>query len=540
MPLAFRSIGLIGFAGACAFLAVCAVGCGRSPSERTHPEHDADAHAEEAVYAVTAHADRYEVFYEHRAPVAGIAAGFLLHITDTSTGEPRRSGPVSLLGRSGGGASLDVPLAAPVRSGIYAPSVVFPSAGEWKISIRIGPDEGGTAPVEIPCPTVQVFASREEADHAEAPEAAEGIGFTKEQQWLLGVRIEPVRKGRLVETIRVAGVVAPRPGSYAAVTSPLEGRLLAPPGRTLPVLGERVEAGQLLGCVQPQFSDYVAKSVEAEAEVGRTRLALEQAGQSLTRMKRLAQDKVRSERELQEAEFAEKSARVRWESAVALKEALHRTGSNFVKTGEGDLPVVELRAPIAGIVVEVNAAVGEHVGPEHPVVHLLDPGIVQIEARIPETDLPRISASRAATWVEPGDPTRHVAIPLGTGAMAPFLSPVIDPVSRAAPIVYPVLNEDGRLFVGQSLAVHLETTRVEEGLVLPESAIVMVSGAPVGYVQVSGETFSARTLRLGVRSGSGVEVLEGLAEGERVVTVGAYAVRLASVSPSVAAHSHGH
>jgi cobalt-zinc-cadmium efflux system membrane fusion protein len=59
-------------------------------------------------------------------------------------------------------------------------------------------------------------------------------------------------------------------------------------------------------------------------------------------------------------------------------------------------------------------------------------------------------------------------------------------------------------------------------------------------VQRGGETFERRTVTLGARSGDTVQIVEGVKAGERVVTKGAYLVRLASLSTSVPAHGHVH
>ena len=70
--------------------------------------------------------------------------------------------------------------------------------------------------------------------------------------------------------------------------------------------------------------------------------------------------------------------------------------------------------------------------------------------------------------------------------------------------------------------------------------VVEEDGRPIAFVQVSGETFEKRDLELGIRDGNLIQVLSGVAEGERVVTKGAYAVRLASVSSAIPAHGHVH
>jgi cobalt-zinc-cadmium efflux system membrane fusion protein len=60
------------------------------------------------------------------------------------------------------------------------------------------------------------------------------------------------------------------------------------------------------------------------------------------------------------------------------------------------------------------------------------------------------------------------------------------------------------------------------------------------FVQRTGETFERRAVTLGARTGDLVQVVSGIHTGERVVTKGAYLVRLASLATSAPAHGHVH
>ncbi len=73
--------------------------------------------------------------------------------------------------------------------------------------------------------------------------------------------------------------------------------------------------------------------------------------------------------------------------------------------------------------------------------------------------------------------------------------------------------------VVQQKNIHSQTV-----LAVPESAIIDESGKPVAFVQLSGETFEKRYLKLGKKDQDSVQVLSGLSEGEYVTTKGAYAV----------------
>jgi multidrug efflux pump subunit AcrA (membrane-fusion protein) len=60
------------------------------------------------------------------------------------------------------------------------------------------------------------------------------------------------------------------------------------------------------------------------------------------------------------------------------------------------------------------------------------------------------------------------------------------------------------------------------------------------YVLREGESFERRVITTGSRDGEWVAVLSGLKAGERIVTLGAYQVRLAATAPAAIGHGHAH
>jgi hypothetical protein len=68
----------------------------------------------------------------------------------------------------------------------------------------------------------------------------------------------------------------------------------------------------------------------------------------------------------------------------------------------------------------------------------------------------------------------------------------------------------------------------------------MDQGQPTAWVMLTGEEFSKRVLRLGLRDAGRVEVFEGVAAGEHVATRGATDIRLASLSPASFGAGHAH
>jgi membrane fusion protein, heavy metal efflux system len=502
------------------------------------PPADDHGHEHEPTTAqITVWTDRYEVFAEHLAPVAGRPTTFITHVTDLVSLAPRRQGMVKFVLKKGASV-VEHPQAAPARDGIYLPGITFPEAGDWQLTLLI-PTDGTNAAVELG--TVTVHGDEHSAEHAEIPEAPAGVIFLKEQQWNILSRAEPVTRRSLVERIRLPAITRAKPGHSASIVAPVAGQLLTPSGGEWPSPGDEVEAGELLALLRPSFSETAVRFAENEGEFGRAKAALEAAAVLVERTKILADRKAKSERELQEAELAWKTAKAGFDAAASMR-AMYRqssgqTGSPGI-TEMGGVPTLELRAPISGVIDQWNAGPGEPVAAESVVFQILASEVVWIEAHVPEAMLRRIpNDADASLPPAPGGGWKSIQNSSGRRV---FTGLRVDPQTRTVPIVYELSNSDGSMLIGQALTLHVETSRIENAVAIPDSAIVEEAGNKVAFVQVSGETFEKRDLRIGIRDGNWIEVLSGVVEGERVVTQGAVAIRLASVSGVIPAHGHAH
>ena len=117
---------------------------------------------------------------------------------------------------------------------------------------------------------------------------------------------------------------------------------------------------------------------------------------------------------------------------------------------------------------------------------------------------------------------------------------LVDSETRTVPVTYEIDNKDHRLAVNQTVFLRLLLTPVGKTPVVPESAIIDDAGRPVVFVQQGGETFLRRPVKLGIRNSGMVQILEGVNTGDRVVTKGAYLIRLSTMSSAVPAHGHVH
>lgn len=520
-------------------LVALAAGC----HDHGHDHPDDDHGHDEVALQVTVWGPGHEIFLEHPPLAARVPARFLIHVTDHRTGAPRVAGKLSLVFGAPDGNPQRVEAAAPARAGIYLIDAALPSAGRWTLRVELPTDQGSET---IELPDLEVYADAHDAAHAEAPVEPDGIAFLKEQQWRLGTRIAPVEWRAVREHLVLPAQVRAAPERRAHVSTPLAGALLAVPGAAPLAVGRRVEAGELLAYLRPPLSEWSLRLLEAQAELERARIELEHRRRALERMIALVADQARPQRELEEVRFQFDAAAADQRAASARVEGLARSGLVAAPTALSDppgLPVLELRAPISGTVTAVSAAIGEHVPEARSVIELLDPSVVQVEVHVRPDQLARAGSTDSLLL-------RLQRTPAGEGELLDvrdlrllFDDPAIDPVTRSLCLVYEARNPSAadsgqRLRIGMTLEALLPVGAEEETLAVPLTALVDVDGQPTVYVQIAGELFEARTLRLGARDGRWAQVLAGLAAGERIAVEGAYAVRLASASGSVPAHHH--
>jgi RND family efflux transporter MFP subunit len=100
-------------------------------------------------------------------------------------------------------------------------------------------------------------------------------------------------------------------------------------------------------------------------------------------------------------------------------------------------------------------------------------------------------------------------------------------------------NPDGRLKPGMFAGVEIAVGDRENVLSVPEAAIQMHRQHPIVFVEEEANVFERRAVRIGVRFGGYVEILEGLEEGDSVVTAGSFLLKSELEKESFEA-GHGH
>ena len=284
-------------------------------------------------------------------------------------------------------------------------------------------------------------------------------------------------------------------------------------------LGDAVTRGQEVARVEDDELLQQVSQAEASYEVGRATVRQREADLLLAQTTRdrsqsLFARALVSRQELDDAEARYQAAnaqldlaRAQFDEAGARLEELRINLENTVMV-----------SPVDGFIGRRYLDPGAYVTSNTAVVSVVDISLVRLVANLVERDLRLVEEGvRARIDVD--------AFPAETfeGRVA-RIAPVLDPATRTAEIEIEVPNPDFRLKPGMYARVSLVVGNKSEALVVPREAVVIRTSARGVFRVVTGggaPTAQFVSLVTGLEDELHVEIVEGLSEGDRVVTTGA-------------------
>jgi RND family efflux transporter MFP subunit len=504
------------------------VACGRGPATDDHAHEDAGASGS---WAVTAWGDTYELFPEIDALVAGQSAAAHVHVTVLEGFAPLRKGRVSVLLRGTDGSTQDFSADTPLRDGIFAIEVSPTREGEFRLAFRIEASsgtetiEGGTVRVGSPETPGGLVGLAQDLP----PAGGEPIAFLKEQQWHTAFGTEEVARGQIRASVEGPARVRPAGGGEALLTAPFDAVLARDPW---PWPGRPVRKGETVLQLVPRAGAERSLAV-LETEVRTLETEARLAAERVERLERLlkAEATSRAERDRARAEAGALEARLAAARADLGNATAARTGART----ESSLP---LPAPWGARVAEVLVTPGEAVVAGAPLVRLVKPRPVWLDVALSPEDAARLtSAPRAVHLRRPG---AAGSVSLGPGEVRLVArAPEIDPRTATRTVLVELQRDADELPYGTSAQAQLVLDEPLEGFVIPDTALVDDGGLAVVYVQLEGESFVRREVDVLSREGHLV-LVDGLSEGERLVSVGGAAIRRTTLLGSGAAPGHVH
>ena len=376
---------------------------------------------------------------------------------------------------------------------------------------------------------IWVAKSRTNSD-ARDPDAAgqskkvTGVFYPTPAQWAT-LTVEPVQQ-RVFQSEHVTeGKIAVDEDRSTPIFSPYAGRVLklfVKPGDTVTV-GQTLFTVQAADMVQAQ-NDFIS----AATALNKARSALNLAQIIDKRQRLLYEGKAVPLKEVQNARAALEAAENDVRSAeVALEAARNRLRilgktdqeiTDFQEKGTID-PATLITAPIAGTIVQRKVGPGQYVGvgSTDPVFIIGDLSTVWVVAFIRETEAPIVHVGQQIYFTVLAYPDRSFP------ATISYVAAALDPTTRRLLVRATVNNDAGLLKPEMFASVKILTGESDKAVAVPRDAIIYEGEAARVWVvrdKDNDKAIELRRIKVGLTNGSLVEVLKGLAPGDRVVTKG--------------------
>lgn len=289
----------------------------------------------------------------------------------------------------------------------------------------------------------------------------------------------------VVEALRQTVIAAQVPGAVIALTVKA---------------GDEVRQGQVLVRIDARAA--AQNSAASQAQVLAARSALDVASKDFERQRQLFQKQYISQAALERAEAQFRVTSAQLTAQIAQSSAAQIQSDFFI-----------VKAPYAGVIADVPIALGDMAMPGRPLLTLYDPAALRVTAAVPQSALARFAAEQPAKVELPGQPAERQWL---TRLQVKVL-PTIDAGTHSAQVRVDLPGGIKGVTPGMFARVWLPTEGGTAGrLYVPAAAIVRRAEMTGLYVIDSTGRPALRQVRLGRTQNDLVEVLAGVAVGERV------------------------
>ena len=341
-----------------------------------------------------------------------------------------------------------------------------------------------------------------------------GGGFGGGPRLPMSVEVSSVKRGEMSEQMTVVGnlIGAATVEAVPKVAGRLEGVSVR--------LGDRVTRGQQLAKVEDHELREQIRQAQAAYEVSAATIRQREADLNLAKSN-LDRSKNLFDRQLIPRQTYD-DADARYQAAAAqldLAKAQHSQAQARLDELKINLSNTVISSPVNGFVAKRMLDPGAWVTPNSAFLSIVDIGVVRIVANVVEKDLRRISAGQQAAVEVDAFPGEKF-----TGRVA-RVAPVLDPATRTAQIEVEIQNTQFRLKPGMYARVDFTVERRANALVIPANALVDVQGKRGVFRPAEGDIAKFQPIEVGLMDEKQVEIASGLAEGDRIVTTGATALK---------------
>lgn len=358
--------------------------------------------------------------------------------------------------------------------------------------------------------------AEEHAGHnheSKATKHSDEIIFPKAQAAKTTFEVREIQPASFNQVVKTTGQVLAAPGDEAVIVATSNGVVSFSSNKLTE--GTKVQKGQSLFQIS-------SKDIAEGDYYTKVKATYEAAKASYDRAEALVKDKIISQKEFE-------STKLEFENA---KTAYNAVSNN--KTAKG----VSVNAPINGHMKNILVKEGEYITVGQPLATVSQNQRLVLRAEVSQRYYNAMQSVKSANFKTPYDNKVYSLEDLN-GLLLSF-GKTSNENSFFIPVSFEFDNK-GEVIPGSFVEVYLISSPIENTLSIPVSALTNEMGIYYVYVQIDEEGYRKQEVALGANNGKEVQIIKGLHPGDRVVTQGAYQVKMASASGAIPhGHSHEH
>ncbi len=365
------------------------------------------------------------------------------------------------------------------------------------------------------------------------------------------VQATVVRTGAISEIVTGDAVLSPR---AQAALSP---RITAPVRKLYVQRGSHVRAGQLLAVLdnrdlraaaldsqgsydqaQAAYSSTTRAAIPEDYQ--KVKLDLDTATTNLTLAQRVYDSRLNlfqqgaipgrdvdtAKSNLVQAQSAFDIAKAHFESQKAFgRQDAVKTAKGQLVSAEGkyqgaeaQLSFSEIHSPIAGVVTDRPLYAGETAPAGTPLITVMDTSSLIARTHLPQQEASRLRVGEGATLQVPG-------FEQPVAGKVSVVSPALDPGSTTLEVWVEAPNPTGKLKAGTPVHVAITSETAPDAVIIPKEAMTKAPDGKTTVMVIGADSVAhTREVQTGIVQGDDVQVVSGLKPGEKIVSVGAYAM----------------
>jgi multidrug efflux pump subunit AcrA (membrane-fusion protein) len=363
------------------------------------------------------------------------------------------------------------------------------------------------------------------------------------------VQVAAVEKTTIQRTVQAQAILFPR--QQAAIVP----KISAPVRKFLVKRGSAVRAGQLLAVLenrdlsaaaqdtkgsydQAQASYATTTGASLPEEIQKAEADAQQAQQALDAQEKVFQSRQQlfdqgalPRKELDQSRVDVTAARNLAALAKKHLDALMAIGQQqALKSAAGQLESAkgkylgaqaqlsysEIRSPIDGVITDRPLYPGEMAAAGTALLTVMDISSVIAKAHVPQDDAAALRVGDKGTMTVPG-----IAEPIA--GTVTVVSPALDPNSTTVEVWLEAKNSKQALKPGTSVQLSLTAQTVKDALVVPASSLIATpEGATAVMLAGTDGRAHRRAVKVGIRNGDAVQIVEGVTASDKVIATGAY------------------